>query len=117
MIETKPWNKILDFYLDLQGSYNWDIQPMIDLISSINKSSYKKGIHGYTSHEILFVGQYEALVESNALLKIQYLSQLNQVIFNYKGDMTTQFTWEKKFDKTQIITEFERFIHELKWVV
>ena len=72
-IKTKDWNKILLCYEGLRDNHNWHIEPMIELVSFIVSRKYSNGIHGYTSHATLCVGQYLELGENNALLKIEYI--------------------------------------------
>ena len=116
-IATKAWTEILVFYKGLKDKYQYNIQPMIDLVSVINQSSYSSGIYAYTSHSVLCIGQHQQLSESNALLKIYYRPDCKKFTFEYKGDMTSKFSWSKSFHQNNVIKEFEFFLKELKWVI
>ena len=114
-IATQNWDEILSFYQNLRDNYQWEIEPIVDLVSMINNSIYKHGVYGYTSHAILCIGQHPELEDNDAILKIEHDPNKGEITFSYKGDNTLKFTWHKSFPESNVISEFERFIQEMKW--
>lgn len=86
-IRTKDWFEIHSFYTDLKKNYNWEISPIIELVSFINNSKYAQGMYGYTSHATLCIGQYPELDDNNALLEIKHIPSRNEISFSYKGEI------------------------------
>jgi len=116
-IPTKSWEEIYSFYKDLNENHHCKFESIIDLVLMIRNSKYRNGVYGYTSHEILYIGQYPTLEENNALLKVEYKPNKGEITFSYKGDNTLKYSWQKSFSENKASSEFERFIQELKWVM
>ena len=113
-LSAKDWSEILNYYENLVSQHGWEISPMVSFASQMASSSYAKAVYAYTSMATLCIGQHRELEEENALLRIEYQPRTKTADFSYKGDKTTEYTWRKSVDDSQIFTEFERFLKEQK---
>ncbi len=111
--ESLSWNEIITFYQKLNDVYDWNMQPMVQLVEAIASSQYSDGIFGITSHDTLCISQSKQINFERNLLTIEFIE--GRFIFKYREWTYSKIQWVKESDAQGSFATFEHIMKRLKW--
>lgn len=115
-LKTTPWAEIAGFYRDLVQNHGWPIQPMLDLVSFIERSSYSQSLFACTSHELLLVTRVPDPYADECRLEIRFDRVSQSFMFRYLQRFDDAAPWSRTCGANEGIAVFERLmVKRLRW--
>src|SRR5215467_10566271 len=87
MIQTKPWQKIVEFYRSLTESNSF-FQPMLTLAEQITASKYANGLYPWTSMQTLCISQTPVADSGKEALYIS-IDRDGTLVFDFQETAST----------------------------
>jgi len=115
-VRTSSWKEVASFYEGLVREHGWQLEPMLELVRYVQKSSYANSLFPCTSLDLLRIGRVPDFTQNDAELQVRFDGPSQSFTFTYVQRADDAKPWSRTCASSEWRAVLERTLQKrLRW--